>query len=160
MINKRHLSVGVCAILTAFFLALGTAWAQSTDTLRVAFTTDARTLDPGTATRDYTGYAGIGAIYDFLVQYAKVPNPDGTVTVDTTKVEPMLAESWEHNADMSEWTFHLRKDAKFHSGKPVDAQAIKYTFARYKKMKSAASTVLWLAKVTEEGMEVIEDYTI
>ena len=160
MINKGNLTACACVIFMALFAILGTAVAQSTDTLRVAFTTDARTLDPATVTRDYTGYAGIGAIYDFLVQYARVPNPDGTITVDTTTVEPMLAERWEPNADMSEWTFHLRKDAKFHSGKPVNAQAIKYTFARYKKVKSAASTVLWLAKVTEEGMQVIDDYTI
>jgi peptide/nickel transport system substrate-binding protein len=158
--KTRHLIAGLCAIFMALMVTSGTAVAQSADTLRVAFTSDARTLDPATATRDYTGYASIGAIYDFLVQYAQVVNADGTISVDTTKVEPMLAERWEHNADMSEWTFHLRKDAKFHSGKPVNAQAIKYTFARYRKVKSAASTVLWLAKVTDEGMEVIDDYTI
>jgi peptide/nickel transport system substrate-binding protein len=159
MMKNRYLIAGLCAVLAVLVMNLGTAYAQS-DTLRVAFTTDARTLDPATVTRDYTGYASVGAIYDFLVQYARVPNADGTVSVDTTKVEPMLAESWEHNADMSEWTFHLRKDAKFHSGKPVNAQAVKYTFARYIKVKSAANTVLWLAKVTNEGMEVIDDYTI
>jgi peptide/nickel transport system substrate-binding protein len=159
MMKNRYLIAGLCAVLAALVMNLETAYAQS-DTLRVAFTTDARTLDPATVTRDYTGYASVGAIYDFLVQYARVPNADGTVSVDTTKVEPMLAESWEHNADMSEWTFHLRKDAKFHSGKPVNAQAVKYTFARYIKVKSAANTVLWLAKVTNEGMEVIDDYTI
>ena len=59
---------------------------------------------------------------------------------------------------MSEWTFYLRKDAKFHSGKPVNAQAVKYTFSRYIKIKNAANTVLWLAKVTEQGMEVVDDH--
>ena len=160
MKQKRHLSVLVCTVLLAFVLGLGSASAKSTDTLWVAFTTDARTLDPATVTRDYTGYASIGAIYDFLVQYARIPNADGTISVDTTKVVPMLAERWEHNADMSEWIFHLRKDARFHSGRPVNARAIKYTFARYRTVKSAANTVLWLAKVTDKGMEVIDDYTI
>ena len=97
-------------------------------------------------------------IYDFLVQYERKLNKDGTYTVDTTKVLPMLAERWEHNPDMSEWTFYLRKDAKFHSGKPVNAQAVKYTFSRFIKIKSAANTVLALAKVTEQGMEVPDDY--
>ena len=133
---------------------------QDGDLLRVAFVSDARSFDPGITTRDYTGYAVIGGLYDFLVQYARVENPDGTFEVDTTKVVPMLAERWENNSDMSEWTFHLRKDARFHSGRPVNAQAVKYTFARYIKIKSAANTVLWLAKVTEEGMEVINDHTI
>ena len=151
MKKARCLGLLVCAVLMTVVIGFGTASANSTDTLRVAFTTDARTLDPATVTRDYTGYASIGAIYDFLVQYARVPNTDGTISVDTTKVEPMLAERWEHNADMSEWTFYLRKDAKFHSGRPVNAQAVKYTFARYRKVKSAANTVLWLAKITEKG---------
>jgi len=160
MKKARCLGLLVCAVFMIVVIGFGTASANTTDTLRVAFTTDARTLDPATVTRDYTGYASIGAIYDFLVQYARVPNTDGTISVDTTKVEPMLAERWEHNADMSEWTFYLRKDAKFHSGRPVNAQAVKYTFARYRKVKSAANTVLWLAKITEKGMEVVDEYTI
>ena len=146
-----------------FFICLagpGISSAQDGDLLRVAFVSDARSFDPGITTRDYTGYAVIGGLYDFLVQYARVKNQDGTFDVDTTKVIPMLAEKWENNSDMSEWTFYLRKDAKFHSGRPVNAQAVKYTFARYIKIKSAANTVLWLAKVTEEGMEVVNDYTI
>lgn len=151
--------VFLCALSLMWVAGLGTAGAAA-DTLRVAFVTNARTVDPGTATRDYTGYASIGAIYDFLVQYERMPNPDGTIKVDTTKIVPMLAERWEHNPDMSEWTFYLRKDAKFHSGRPVNAQAVKYTFARYRTMKSAANTVLWLAKVTADGMEVVDDYTL
>ena len=42
----------------------------------------------------------------------------------------------------------------------MNAQAVKYTFSRYIKIKNAANTVLWLAKVTEQGMEVVDDYTI
>jgi peptide/nickel transport system substrate-binding protein len=102
----------------------------------------------------------VGALYDCLVQYEKVPQADGTVKVDTTKVIPMLAERWEHNAEMSEWTFHLRQDAKFHSGKPVDAQAVKYTFLRFSKMKLAAKTVLSLAKITDQGIETVGDHTV
>lgn len=149
--------MGLSLLMTG---GIGTSYAQTGEVLRVAFISDARSIDPGITTRDYTGYAVIGGLYDFLVQYDIKPNKDGTFTTDTTKVVPMLAERWEHNPDMSEWTFYLRKDAKFHSGKPVNAQAVKYTFARYVKIKSAANTVLWLAKVTEPGMEVVDDYTI
>ena len=143
-----------------FTAASLTSYAQTGEVLRVAFTSDARSIDPGITTRDYTGYAVIGGLYDFLVQYDIKPNKDGTFTTDTTKVVPMLATRWEHNPEMSEWTFFMRKDVKFRSGKPVNAQAVKYTFARYIKIKSAANTVLWLAKVTEQGMEVVDDYTI
>jgi peptide/nickel transport system substrate-binding protein len=152
--------IGMMALSLLGFTGIGSSYAQTGELLRVAFPGDARSFDPGITTRDYTGYAVISGIYDFLVQYDKKPNKDGTLTVDTTKVIPMLAEKWEHNPDMSEWTFSLRKDAKFHSGKPVNAQAVKYTFSRYIKIKNAANTVLWLAKVTEQGMEVLDDYTI
>jgi len=152
--------VGVFMLSFLWLTNSGTSYAQTGEVLRAAFTADARSLDPGITTRDYTGYAVIGGLYDFLVQYDLQANKDGTFTTDTTKFVPMLAERWEHNPDMSEWTFYLRKDAKFHSGKPVNAQAVKYTFGRYIKIKSAANTVLWLAKVTEQGMEVVDDYTI
>ena len=160
MKNGKWIWIGFLALSVFGFTGIGSSYAQTGELLRVAFPGDARSFDPGITTRDYTGYAVISGIYDFLVQYDKKPNKDGTLTVDTTKVIPMLAEKWEHNPDMSEWTFYLRKDAKFHSGKPVNAQAVKYTFSRYIKIKNAANTVLWLAKVTEQGMEVVEDYTI
>ena len=91
--------------LIVLFMGQGLPALAAPNILTVGFPTDPRSLDPGTATRDYTGYASIAAIYDGLVQYARVTREDGTVKVDTTKVEPMLAERWEHNADMSEWTF-------------------------------------------------------
>jgi peptide/nickel transport system substrate-binding protein len=147
-------------MLSLLWGGIGTSYAQTGEVLRVAFPADARTFDPAIVTRDYTGYAVIGGIYDFLIQYDLKPNKDGTFTTDTTKFVPMLAERWEHNPDMSEWTFYLRKDVKFHSGRPLNAQAVKYTFARFIKIKSAANTVLGLAKVTEQGMEVPNDYTI
>lgn len=36
-------------------------------------------------------------------------------------VQPSLAESYEHNRDATEWTFHLRKGVLFHNGKPLTA---------------------------------------
>ena len=37
---------------------------------------------------------------------------------------------------------------------------MKYTFARYLTIKQAANTVLWLAKVTADGMEALDESTI
>lgn len=34
----------------------------------------------------------------------------------TNEPVPRLAESWEHNADFTEWTFYLRKGVEFHNG--------------------------------------------
>ncbi len=43
---------------------------------------------------------------------------------------PHLATAWEISESGLDWTFHLRDDAKFHDGTPVDAEAVRFTFAR------------------------------
>jgi peptide/nickel transport system substrate-binding protein len=40
---------------------------------------------------------------------------------------PGLATSWEVSADATTYTFHLRKDVKFHDGTAFDANAVKVT---------------------------------
>lgn len=35
------------------------------------------------------------------------------------EIVPDLAQSWSSNADLTEWTFKLRSNAKFHNGNPV-----------------------------------------
>jgi peptide/nickel transport system substrate-binding protein len=42
--------------------------------------------------------------------------------------QPALAERWEHSEDYKEWTFHLRKNVKWHDGEPATAHDIKFTF--------------------------------
>ncbi len=46
------------------------------------------------------------------------------------KIIPALAVSYEHNANATVWTFHLRHGAKFHDGTPVTAQAVKFSIER------------------------------
>jgi ABC-type transport system substrate-binding protein len=41
-----------------------------------------------------------------------------------TEVEPALAESYEPNDDLTEWTFHLRQGVKFHDGSSLDANDV------------------------------------
>ncbi|RJP52428.1 MAG: peptide ABC transporter substrate-binding protein [Anaerolineaceae bacterium] len=41
-----------------------------------------------------------------------------------TAVEPVLAESYEANADLTEWTFHLRPGVVFHDGSSLDANDV------------------------------------
>ncbi|MBI3240939.1 MAG: peptide ABC transporter substrate-binding protein [Chloroflexi bacterium] len=39
-----------------------------------------------------------------------------------------LADKWEANADLTEWTFHLRQGVKFHNGADLDANDVVATF--------------------------------
>src|SRR5438034_10684367 len=60
------------------------------------------------------------ALYDALVKY--VGNPP--------EIVPWLAERWEVSPDAKTWTFHLVKNARFHSGDPAHAHAHHRTVAR------------------------------
>jgi len=44
--------------------------------------------------------------------------------VGGTAVEPSLAESYESNEDLTEWTFHLREGVTFHDGSSLDANDV------------------------------------
>ncbi len=48
----------------------------------------------------------------------------------TDEVEPALAESWERSDDGLTWTFHLRKDVRWHDGEPFTAHDVDFTFNR------------------------------
>jgi len=47
-------------------------------------------------------------------------------------IVPGVAESWEPNADLTQWTFRLRKGVLFHNGREVDADAVKQNLMRIK----------------------------
>ena len=50
----------------------------------------------------------------------------GLVTIDPElNIVPDLAESWDISPDGRVYTFHLRRDAKFHDGKPVTAEDVR-----------------------------------
>ena len=46
----------------------------------------------------------------------------------TNRVEPALANSWEHSDDGLTWTFHLRDDVRWHDGTPFTAHDVEFTF--------------------------------
>ncbi len=48
----------------------------------------------------------------------------------TDQVEPLLTESWEHSDDGLTWTFHLRRDVRWHDGQPFTAHDVDFTFNR------------------------------
>ncbi len=113
--------------------------------LYVTSTDMGESLDPAVG----WGYSVFYWAYDRLV----------TTKGETTDVQPCLATSWEANADASVWTFHLRKDAKFHDGSPVNAAAVKFTFDRILKIGKVAAS-LYKPYVDPAKIETPDDHTV
>ena len=89
------------------------------------------------------------SIYDALVKY------EG----DPAEIKPWLAKSWDVSPDAKVWTFHLVDNAKFHSGAPVDAEAVKWSFLRTLKLNKGPAWML-SAVLAPEGVEAVDKHTI
>ena len=48
----------------------------------------------------------------------------------TTEIIPGLATRWESSEDGKIWTFFLQENVPFHCGRPMDAEAVAYSFER------------------------------
>ena len=127
----------------------GQAPADPKKTLIVAMPADLGTLDPA-VTMDNASWKITYPAYDRLVKY-KVVNGAGS-----TEVEPSLALKWDVAGDGLTWTFSLRKDAKFHDGAPVNAQAVKFSFDRLTKIKKGPMDYFPMLK----AVDVVDDYTV
>jgi oligopeptide transport system substrate-binding protein len=57
---------------------------------------------------------------------------EGLVEYDPQTLEPIpaIAERWETNSDSTEYTFYLRKNAKWSNGEPITARDFVYTMRR------------------------------
>ncbi len=142
----------------------GTEPPAAEQVLRIAWSTEPPSLDPGKAT-DTTSTNVINALMDPLVKL----NPD------TLEPEAALAESWE--VDGSTVTFHLREDGTWTNGDPVTAQDFVYSWKRTLSPELAADYAYQLygvvgaadyngceadcaALADAVGVTAVDDYTL
>ena len=77
------------------------------------------------------------------------------------EVVPELAESWESNAQATEWTFRLRSGVKFHDGTELTAKDVVYTFRRILDPATGSSGLGVLSSsLTADGISAKDDYTV
>jgi peptide/nickel transport system substrate-binding protein len=69
------------------------------------------------------------------------------------QTQPGLMESWDHSEDYTEWTFHLRKDVRWHDGKPVTARDVKFTIELI-----TDPNLMYEVKLFDE-IKIIDDFT-
>ncbi|USE39493.1 extracellular solute-binding protein [Endozoicomonas sp. SCSIO W0465] len=85
--------------------------------LRMAASGTFDSLNP--YTNKGTPVTGIGLIYDTLMTQSRD---------EPFSLYPLVAESAEKAPDNSSITYNLNPDARFHDGKPITANDVKYTF--------------------------------
>ncbi len=110
----------------------------------MAYGSEMTGLDPSTEFSNSVILLNI--MYDTLTRY----------DYKTGKVVPCLAESWEVKDNGTVWVFHLRKDAKFHDGTPVTAEAVKLSIERTIKLGEGAAFI-W---DPVEKIETPDEYTV
>ena len=75
---------------------------------------------------------------------------NGLTRIDEFLVaQPALAESWEPNANGSEWVFKIRKGVEFHNGKTLDAEDALYSIQRHLDEKVGSGAKAFVANVAE-----------
>ena len=63
-----------------------------------------------------------------------------------------LAEKFEVSSDGLNFTFHLRRDAKFDSGKPVTAQDAEFSFHRIVQLNKTPAFIITQFGFTKDNV--------
>jgi peptide/nickel transport system substrate-binding protein len=84
-----------------------------------------------------------------------------TFSNNQLQVKPWLATSWKPNADLTVWTFQLRKGVKFHNGKTMTADDVVASFKQYLTLKTSQLLSAIPANLLgPEGVVKIGPYTV
>ena len=148
MITTLRLLAGL--LVTALLAAPAAAFERVGDKKILVFAgrQEVPTIDPSVK-YDWSIRMMQQSLYDALVKYVGHP----------PEIVPWLAERWESSPDARTWTFHLVKNAKFHNGDPVTAEAVRWSFARTLKLNQGPA---WMLSdfLKEDGIKVLNESTI
>jgi hypothetical protein len=129
------MALGVGAMAPALYSQAALAAPKRGGRLRQGLTGGATTdvLDPGQILDSYMINLQFGQLRNNMTEVAASGELVGE-----------LAESWEANADATQWVFNIRKGVEFHNGKTLDSQdvvdSLKHHFGE--NSKSAAAGIL------------------
>ncbi|MBM4275275.1 MAG: twin-arginine translocation signal domain-containing protein [Deltaproteobacteria bacterium] len=109
-------------------------------------------IDPHTA-NEHTGYTVVAAMHNSLVR-----NPPGGASADPKALEGDLAQKWEHNKDMTEWTFYLRQGVRWQKGfGEFTAEDVEFSIERVKNPKTGSA---WSKRFANVDVKVVDKYTV
>lgn len=141
---KRYLASTVAASALALMLALPAAAqeekldpnAKPGGEIIITYKDDVATLDPAIG-YDWQNWSMIKSLFDGLMDYEP----------GTTVLKPDLAESYEISPDGQTFTFKLRKGVKFHNGREMTAEDVKYSLDRVTNPKTQSPGAGFFASI-------------
>jgi peptide/nickel transport system substrate-binding protein len=153
-VTRARRCIAVAGVLGG--LVLGCSQGGSEDRLRrgdrliTAMISDPKTFNP-LLTTDSASSLAVSDLFDTLVR----------VNPRTTLPEPMLAERWEYDASGTVWTFHLRRDVRWHDGTPFTAADVAFTLEAiyHPKVPNSLKHIL-IAGGQPFGVEVVDPHTV
>ena len=139
----------------------GSKGGDAKNTLRFSITLEPSSMDPA-------------KILDVGIASVLQNTYEGLIALDEkNRIVPLLAKSWDVSSDKKTYTFHLQPNAKFHNGRAVNAQDVKYTIERAlwpdTKSPTASSYLAGIDGVQDvikgkrndlPSVKVIDDHTI
>jgi peptide/nickel transport system substrate-binding protein/oligopeptide transport system substrate-binding protein len=161
---KRYLASTVAASALALMLSALPASAEEAKqggAMTMTYKDDASTLDPAIG-YDWQNWSMIKSLFDGLMDYEP----------GTTNLKPDLAESFDISEDGKIFTFKLRSGVKFHNGREMTAEDVKYSIERATNPKTQGpgagffhsikgyDAVVGGTAETLEGITVVDPRTI
>lgn len=113
---------------------------RETDVLRFPVNKPIVSLDPADIHLSFDAHM-IRQLFDRLVQYDSASD----------RIVGCLAHAWKRNDDATEWMFHLRKGIRFHHGREVTSDDVRFTFERLRASKSHGWLMRELKEVACDG---------
>jgi peptide/nickel transport system substrate-binding protein len=148
MKRLRHSLVAVAVAIALFTLVVGNAQPEAPTpggSIVVGVDQEAIGMDPNIVT-SFSSHRRVELLYNRLVRY----DPDTNIVAD-------LAESWEI-PDPTTYIFRLREGVRFHNGRELTADDVKYTIERILDPETASPARSFL--VTVEEVVVQDPHTL
>ena len=139
------------SLMAASAVGAGQALAQENACLRVIGTdwaSEQQSVDP-LINNHVADLMRLTTIYEKLVELDNGYQP-----------VPVLAESWESNADGTVWTFKLRQGVKWHDGRDFTAKDVIWTFKRVLDPQLDSGAAATLGMIDAEQIEAVDDHTV
>ena len=119
--------------------------AKRKQVLRVAIERDFETLRPELSAGD-TANLLRRLIYTTPILWGMQQRPDGSLIYDLNSIETVLVTAYKVSDDRQLIEFTLRPNAKFANGDPINAQALKESYAWFLGPRVPASSGQWPAE--------------